>query len=64
MQHATLADARYELCCELSSGNGPFRTAKMVITCYQIMSEILWMYILFYGCDSEWTLGNMETGSC
>ena len=36
---------------------------KMVITCDQIMSAIPWMYISFYGCDTEWTLGNMDTGA-
>ena len=45
MLHATLADAQNE-CCELSSGNGPFRTAKwsshVMISCPQ-----------FYECISR-----------
>ena len=72
MQHATLADARNEWCCELSSGNGPFRTIKW-------SSRVIRSCPQFHGCISRfmdvtpngrwatWTPEHVEsfrTGGC
>ena len=38
MRHATSADGQYNMRCEVSSGNGPFRQHKKV-SCARSMSE-------------------------
>ena len=43
--HFLMPQGQYQLCCELSPGNGPFGATQKNLTCDRSMSETLWMYI-------------------